>query len=59
LSALSVANARINASSGSHVTVNVTGRLDADASSGSEVRYLGSPTLGDINESSGSSVRRQ
>lgn len=59
LSELSVANARINASSGSQVSVNVTGRLDADASSGSKVYYLGSPTLGDINESSGSSVRRE
>ncbi len=59
LSELSVANARINASSGSQVTVNVTGRLDADASSGSKVYYLGSPTLGNINESSGSSVSQQ
>jgi hypothetical protein len=59
LSALVAASAKVEASGGSHVTVNVTGRLDADASSGSHVYYLGSPTLGNINESSGSSVRRK
>jgi hypothetical protein len=57
LGELSVANASVGASSGSHVTVNVTGRLDASASSGSHVYYLGSPTLGNIDESSGSIVR--
>jgi hypothetical protein len=59
LSALVAANAKVEASGGSQVTVNVTGRLDADASGGSQVYYLGSPTLGNINESSGSSVGRR
>lgn len=59
LSAFVAANADIEAGGGSHVTVNVTGRLDADASGGSHVYYLGSPTLGNIDESSGSGVRRR
>jgi hypothetical protein len=59
LSALVAANANVEASGGSHVTVNVTGRLDADASGGSHVYYLGSPTLGRIDESSGSQIRRR
>jgi hypothetical protein len=53
------ANADVEASSGSQVTVNVTGRLDADASSGSMVYYVGSPTLGTIDESSDAEVRRK
>jgi hypothetical protein len=57
LGALSVVNASVEASSGSHVTVKVSGRLDAAASSGSHVRYIGSPTLGNIDESSGGNVR--
>jgi hypothetical protein len=56
LSELEAANADVEASGGSQVTVNVNGRLDADASGGSKVYYLGSPTLGRIDESSGSEV---
>jgi hypothetical protein len=36
--------------------VNASGRLDVDASSGSKVYYLGDPTLGEIDTSSGSIV---
>ena len=59
LSDLVAANADVEASGGSQVTVNVTGRLDADASAGSKVYYLGNPTLGRIDESSGAEVRRK
>jgi hypothetical protein len=59
LSALVAANADVEASGGSQVTVNVTGRLDADASAGSKVFYLGSPTLGRIDEASGAEIRRR
>jgi hypothetical protein len=52
-----VADASVEASGGSEVTVNVSGRLDADASGGSRVFYLGSPALGKIDESGGSTVR--
>jgi hypothetical protein len=56
LSGFSVADVSIEASGGSEVTVNASGRLDADASGGSRVYYLGSPTLGKIDESGGSTV---
>lgn len=37
-------------------TVNASGRLDVDASGASQVKYLGSPTLGTIDLSGGSSI---
>lgn len=51
-------DARCNASSGGGVTVNVSGSLDADASSGGRVRYLGNPSDVNSDSSSGGSVRR-
>ena len=59
LSRFSVVDADVRASGGGGVTVNVSGRLDADASGGSDIRYVGSPTLGRIEESGGGSIRRQ
>ena len=59
LSAFSVANANVEASGASEVTVNASGRLDADASGASDVYYLGSPTLGRIDTSGASSVERK
>ena len=56
LSEFPVVNARVKASSASTVTVNASGRLDVDASSASNVYYLGSPTLGEIDTSGGASV---
>ena len=56
LSEFSVANAMVEASSSSTVTVNASGRLDVNASSSSDVFYLGNPTMGEIDTSSGSSV---
>ena len=49
-------DAIVKSSGSSTVTVNVSGRLDADASGGSDVFYLGSPTLGNIDTSGTSSV---
>jgi hypothetical protein len=54
-----VADANVDASSASTVTVNASGTLNVDASSASHVYYLGSPTLGTIDESSGASVERR
>jgi hypothetical protein len=45
----------VNASGASTVTVNLSGRLDADASGSSDIYYLGDPDLGNI-ETSGSST---
>jgi hypothetical protein len=39
------------------VTVNVSGTLNVDASGGSQVDYLGDPTLGTIDSSGGAQVR--
>lgn len=51
-----VGDASVDASGASTVTVNVSGRLDADASGSSDVYYLGSPTLGIIDTSGSSTV---
>jgi len=51
-----VADTRVDASDGSHITVNSSGILDVDASGGSHVFYLGNPTLGDIHTSGGSEI---
>jgi hypothetical protein len=55
----SVMNADVEMSSGGAATVNVSGTLNVDASSGSDVTYVGNPTLGDIETSSGASVERE
>ena len=54
-----VADANVEASSGSEATVKPSGRLDANARSGSRVYYLGSPTLGKVEMSADSSVERK
>ena len=53
------ADANVEASGASEVTVNASGRLDADASGASDVYYLGSPILGRIDTSGASSVERK
>jgi hypothetical protein len=57
LSAFSVVDANVEARGKSQVTVNVSGRLDVDASNGANVYYLGNPTLGTITESGKAEVR--
>jgi hypothetical protein len=59
LSGFAVVNASVEASGGSQVTVNPSGRLDVGASGGSRVYYLGSPTLGRVEKSGGAEVLRQ
>lgn len=59
LADLPVADANVEASGASHVTVNPSGRLDVQASGASQVYYLGSPALGSIDTSGGSSVARR
>lgn len=51
-----VGDASIEASGASSATVNVSGRLDVEASGAAQVRYLGSPTLGRVNSSGGASI---
>jgi hypothetical protein len=52
-----VADARVDASGASRVTVDASGRLDADASGASHVYYLGNPMLGRVDTSGASSVK--
>lgn len=47
----------VNASGASTVTVNLSGRLEADASGASDVFYLGDPELGNIDSSGSSSIQ--
>jgi hypothetical protein len=56
---LEVANAVCKSSSGSSTQVNPTISLDADASSGSSIRYYTSPKQIKIDESSGASVSKK
>lgn len=59
LAEFGVEDASIETSGGSRVTVDVSGRLDVQASGGSQVYYLGDPTLGEIDTSGGSSVQHK
>jgi hypothetical protein len=47
----------VNASGASRVTVNLSGRLDADASGSSNIYYLGNPELGRTDTSGSSSIQ--
>lgn len=48
----------VEASSGARASVNVSGRLSVDASSGGDVYASGDPVMGDISLSSGGSLHR-
>jgi hypothetical protein len=50
-------NANVEASGASTVIVNLSGRLDADASGSSNIYYLGDPTLGNIDTSGSSTIQ--
>jgi len=54
-----VVDASLKAGGKSHVIVNVSGRLDVDASSSANVYYLGDPTLGTIDTSGSATVERK
>ncbi len=54
-----VNNADVNFSGASTGTVNMDGKLDANLSGASKLRYIGEPTMGDINISSGSTLSRK
>ena len=56
---LSVHDASINFSGGSSGTISLDGPLDADLSGGSRLWYVGSPTLGNIDTSGGSSLQKK
>ena len=51
LSNFHVANAQVDLSGGSGATINLIGRLDASLSGGSNLTYIGNPTMGNITTS--------
>ncbi|UCC77797.1 MAG: DUF2807 domain-containing protein [Anaerolineales bacterium] len=56
LSAFVVDDADVDISGASQATVNVRGRLDAEASGASQLEYLGNPSMGRIETSGASSI---
>jgi len=56
LADFAVHDANVILSGGSQATINLDGRLDGDLSGGSQLFYIGNPTLGDINTSGGSTI---
>jgi hypothetical protein len=59
LANFAVAEASVKVSGASKATVNVSGRLDADVSGASTLRYAGNPTMGSVNSSGASTIRPQ
>lgn len=49
----------IELSGGSHATINLDGTLDADLSGGSQLFYIGDPSLRDIETSGGSLINKK
>ena len=56
LATFDVQDANVEASGGGTVTVNASGGLSVDASGGSNVYYVGSPSLGRVDVSGGSQL---
>jgi len=50
---------KMSASSGGNVTSTVTGKLDAQASSGGNIAYYGEPTSTNVNSSSGGGIHHK
>jgi hypothetical protein len=59
LTTFPVTKAEVELSGGSRATVTANGRLDADLSGASVLNYTGSPTLGDITVSAGSTLNQR
>jgi hypothetical protein len=59
LEELLLRDVEVEASGASSAALNLTGRLNADASGASSITYTGNPTLGRISESGASSVRQR
>lgn len=55
---LSINDANVDASSGSSISLWVKNKISADASSGGNIKYKGSPTVVDTDKSSGGSVSK-
>ena len=49
----------VNLSGGSQATINLDGTLNADLSGGSQLTYIGNPTLQNVETSGGSSIKQK
>lgn len=60
ISAMDVKAIKVKAkvSSGANIKIHVEEELEADASSGGSIKYSGSPTIVDVDKSSGGSIRK-
>lgn len=54
-----IRDAKVKASGASNTTVNVTGRLDAEASGASRISYVGNPVIGSLNSDRASTIGRR
>jgi hypothetical protein len=54
-----VGNADVILSGASDATINLAGRLDADLSGASKLEYIGEPTLGVMDATGASTVKRK
>ncbi len=54
-----VSNANVDLSGASSGTINLDGRLDADLSGASRLRYIGEPTMGTIDTSGASTISQK
>ena len=54
-----VNNADVSLSGASDGTINLSGRLDADLSGASRLEYIGEPTLGDMNITGASTLKKK
>jgi len=59
LSNFSVNNVDIEVAGASRATINSDGVLDADISGASTLEYIGEPTMGDINSSGSSTIKKK
>jgi hypothetical protein len=59
LSEFPVHNATVLLSGGSQATLNMNGILNANLSGGSQLQYIGTPTMGDISLSGGSTITKK
>lgn len=59
LAGLTVNNANVTFSGASHGTLNLNGRLDIELSGASELEYIGEPTLGEMDITGASTLKKK
>jgi hypothetical protein len=59
LSDFPVHNATVQLSGGSQATINLNDTLNANLTGGSQLQYIGTPTMGNINTSGGSTITKK